>query len=325
MNIPTVQGNPMQTSMIQIEHSVSILNALSSPNAPLRASNATPSTVREDMTRRAVKEATVAPWVDFDLNTLTKTYKSLLAQQVMPPRGVKNGNFDIRTVHDATTMFIEHIVPRLENPISVGATFLGAQFTVRFPAVVVKVGNDVESYNPPLSFVTEDGSQTLLVGLVVHAKAWNSNKLLYRETAVSKRPILRIAKYCMLARTRYGFIMSTDGLVVVRISGDVFDTTAPLHVEWRAIPWVAQGPDGLTFCLSLWLLVMLDLDDLRLSTYPFYNDQFPPHIPPRRSLNVWVCCRTPKGFFYRHPSSGQRCAELPEGAEFEDSPNGTSS
>ncbi|KAH7244402.1 uncharacterized protein BKA55DRAFT_541307 [Fusarium redolens] len=331
MNIPTLRGTPVHTTVIQVEQIISIRDTLSISNANLLANRTASTSVNRDTTQQAITTASASRWADFSLEVLTEVYKNILDQMVMPPRGVRSGTFDIRRVQDATTMFIEHLSPPLEEPISRGAAFLGGQSNRQFPAVVVKVSNDiklnkgVETYNPPLSFVTGDGARTLVVGFFLHARAWNSNKLLHTETAMAKRPLLRIAKYCLLAHTRYGFIMTMDEIVVVRIKGTVFDTKAPCHVEWQAVPWVAQGPYELTVCLSMWSLVMLSLDDLRLSTSPSHYMPPPHHIPHPRSLNIWWHYQIPGGFFYRHPSSGQREADLPEGATFEEGPTETSS
>ncbi|CCT69071.1 uncharacterized protein FFUJ_08008 [Fusarium fujikuroi IMI 58289] len=327
MSLPTFQGTPMPDFSVHMKRSVSIRYALSQPNPALLGAEHAPSSTRGDTTRHAVKALSILKWTDFNIEVLEDLYKDMLSQMVLSPSGAKSGPFHLDNIEEAKKMFLEHLGPRLEDPIEQGAALLGSQFGHQFPAVVVKPGRSFDRQTPTLSYVAgnEPDARTLVVNICLHANAWHSSMIGGNKATIARRPLDRLAKYCLLARTRYGFLMSTKEIVVMRIRGKVFDTSMSCHVEWQAIPWSVNGPYELTACLSIWFLVMLSLDDLRLSGSPPHYLPPPYYLPAPRSLNVWARYQIPKGFFYRHPSSGQREAELPEGAEFEDSPHGTSS
>ncbi|KAF5679302.1 hypothetical protein FCIRC_6147 [Fusarium circinatum] len=320
MSLPTFQGPPVPAATLHLKPSVSIQHALSLPNATLFAAEHAPSTVRGDTTRHAVKALSILEWTDFNFEVLGNLYRDMLSQRVLLPDGAKNGPFYVDNIEEAKKMFLEHLGPRLEDPIQRGAALLGSQFGHQFPAVVVKPGRSFDKQTPTLSYVAgnEPDARTLVVNICLHAHTWHSNMIGGSKAAIARRPLDRLAKYCLLARTRYGFLMTTKEIVVVRIRGTVFDTSMSCHVEWQAIPWSAEGPHELTACLSIWSLVMLSLDDLRLSGSPPHYLTRPHYLPAPRSLTLWVRYEIPQGFFYRHPASGQREAKLPQGAEFQD-------
>ncbi|KAF4943219.1 hypothetical protein FGADI_13555 [Fusarium gaditjirri] len=327
MSLPTFQGTPVPAFTVHIHQSVSIRDALALPNATLFGPEHASSSIRADTTRHAVRALSISKWTNFDFEVLTELYKDMLNQMVPPPNGAKSGPFHVNIIEEAKKMFLEHLSPRLEEPIKQGAALLGSQFGHQFPAVVVKPGKSFDKQTPTLSYVAgnDPDGRTLVVNLCLHANAWRSSMISGNKATMARRPLDRLAKYCLLAHTRYGFLMTTEEIVVVRIRGTVFNTNMSCHVEWQAIPWSAQGPYELTACLSIWSLVMLSLDDLRMSGSPPHYLPLPRCLPDPRPLNLWWRCQIPKGFFYRHPSSGQREADLPEGSMFEDAPKDTSS
>ncbi|KAF9762348.1 hypothetical protein IL306_003446 [Fusarium sp. DS 682] len=171
-----------------------------------------------------------------------------------------------------------------------------------------------ERNKPTLSFKAGN-EKVLVVGNILHPGInWNSSQL-SGTRPMAKHPVNRIAKYCLLAKTRYGFILTTTELVVIRIRGTVFDTSEPCDVEWQSIAWAAHGEFELTTNLAIWWLVMLGLYD-QLST-----DSPHPSIPSARSLNLWWLRDNGQGgHFYEHHSSRQRALQLPNGAIAENAP-----
>jgi hypothetical protein len=80
-----------------------------------------------------------------------------------------------------------------------------------------------------------------------------------------KDPIIQVFTYCRRAKVRYGYIITQDELVVLRLfHGDKENpntlTRGPkpsLYVEYKSIPWANNLGDELTINLTLWCLHML--------------------------------------------------------------------
>lgn len=101
----------------------------------------------------------------------------------------------------------------------------------------------------------------LAVGDNKTSKSWNfAKKLGKRKTDTFMRPINQITTYCMLAETRYGWIMSDKELVCCRISyvNPPNDPNEKIwKVEYKIVPWGAAGSGALTVNLAIWWLGMM--------------------------------------------------------------------
>lgn len=78
-------------------------------------------------------------------------------------------------------------------------------------------------------------------------------------------PIIQVFTYCRRANVRYGYIVTQEELVVLRLFwGDENEPNRftegedqKLYLEYKSIPWVPKGGDELTVNLTLWCLHML--------------------------------------------------------------------
>ncbi|MCJ1396295.1 hypothetical protein MMC18_009184 [Xylographa bjoerkii] len=77
--------------------------------------------------------------------------------------------------------------------------------------------------------------------------------------------IIQVFTYCRRANVRYGYIVTQEELVVIRLfwgnkgEPNSFNATSDkrLYLEYKSIPWVNSGDDKLTINLTLWCLHML--------------------------------------------------------------------
>ena len=81
-------------------------------------------------------------------------------------------------------------------------------------------------------------------------------------------PINQVFTYCRRANVPYGYIITQEELVVLRLfNGDKHDPNlltgreSRTYVEWKAIPWANNADDELTVNLTLWCLHMLAARD----------------------------------------------------------------
>lgn len=80
-----------------------------------------------------------------------------------------------------------------------------------------------------------------------------------------KDPVIQVFTYCRRASVPYGYIITQEELVVLRLFyGDREDpniltegTKGCLYVEYKSVPWAKAADDGLTINLTLWCLHML--------------------------------------------------------------------
>jgi len=71
-------------------------------------------------------------------------------------------------------------------------------------------------------------------------------------------PLRQLATYCHRHHTRYGFIVTEEEVVVLRVA-DKDKSAKERHfvVEYKAVPWTEEGENKLTGCLAIWFLACL--------------------------------------------------------------------
>jgi hypothetical protein len=74
-------------------------------------------------------------------------------------------------------------------------------------------------------------------------------------------PINQVFTYCRRANVPYGYIITQEELVVLRLFHGDKDNPNRLSIEWKAIPWTNNTNDELTVNLTLWCLHMLAARD----------------------------------------------------------------
>lgn len=97
-------------------------------------------------------------------------------------------------------------------------------------------------------------------------------KLLHKVHDVTEKriqPLERLATYCRFGETRYGFIITQEELVAIRvrrldpalISGVLACDKPHAGIEYTSIPWDAFGPGKLTANLAIWALGCMGMND----------------------------------------------------------------
>ncbi|KAK0738491.1 hypothetical protein B0T18DRAFT_247810 [Schizothecium vesticola] len=102
------------------------------------------------------------------------------------------------------------------------------------------------------------------MGLSRPSISFQGRSLVNCPTAVTKEglwPMRQLANLCHMAKTRYGYIMTDEDLVVCRFyyPEDGMNQVNRLKVEIMAVPWTVHGEAQLTTDLALWWLCMLAL------------------------------------------------------------------
>jgi hypothetical protein len=265
---------------------------------------------------------TVLRWNDFNIQSLTEAYGDILSSnldirssesysdpiQISGPDSLKSAceSHVFRLIHQAIIRGTEDIVGRLEqrmpNVEYVQDDRIPHKYEYRY-----KSGLSVLLGNPSIS----TPPARLVVSCFYHASTWKSGYLLSKSPRpFHLLPLQRLAMYCLLADTRYGFIFTGLELVVVRVSGTIACPPAPCQVEWQSIPWSNSGPGVLTVKLSLWSLIMMSLHKEYRATCT------PERILP---LHLWWRYRNCEGrVVFRHHLSMREVFELPNGAVFQD-------
>ncbi|KAL8644767.1 MAG: hypothetical protein Q9210_007082 [Variospora velana] len=86
------------------------------------------------------------------------------------------------------------------------------------------------------------------------------------------RPIGQIYRYCIFANARYGYLITDEELVVVRIDLDSCNDKPATVVRYKSIPWRnhsdagAQDPELMTVNLALWILHFAAAWDSQITT-----------------------------------------------------------
>ncbi|KAM0550845.1 hypothetical protein ACHAPJ_008709 [Fusarium lateritium] len=244
--------------------SPTIEDVLSRPNPKLSATPSTSGITKVNVP--ILRWNDLSRWEDFNFQVLSDCFEDILKKHISPINYAQPGPFKIKTLTDLKDICTRNIFPLLDQPIAIGAAELGSRSNYTFPTIYTGRGQPLGRGHrlSALSFMTDfDNSPRthLVVSCVLLESQWNSNALSDEFPSIALEPIHRIATYCLLANTRYGFILTTQELVVIRVSGTAYKTNSPCRVEWQAIPWNASGPNVLTVTLALWCLVMMSLRD----------------------------------------------------------------
>ncbi|KAJ4209584.1 hypothetical protein NW759_013438 [Fusarium solani] len=216
----------------------SLQATLTKANPPIRDESSPSRTVPQDKTAAPVSCFEVSNWTEFNLETLVEAYGDILNEQVQI------------TNH-------RHIFPILQYTIEAGARHIGIRLGRHLPTSEFRPSLSLQGLCPAFTLLSGD-DEALLVSYVQYAKQWNSSDVLGTSTS-AKYPIGRLVTYCRTAGTRYGFVLTSNEVVVVRVSKA--GTPRAFHVEWQAIPWGASGDSALTVNLALWFLAMMSLND----------------------------------------------------------------
>ena len=70
-------------------------------------------------------------------------------------------------------------------------------------------------------------------------------------------PLRQVATYCSKTERRYGYLITDQELVVIRITKTSSKSKSVNVLEYRSISWNGDTTDGMTMNLALWLLHML--------------------------------------------------------------------
>ncbi|UPK95959.1 hypothetical protein LCI18_006894 [Fusarium solani-melongenae] len=229
---------------------------LTKANPPIRDESTPSGTVFQDRVGEPMSCLELSNWTEFNLETLIDAYGDILNEQVRVTNHAPAEMPSIRSFADLKTVAQRHIFPTLQDTMQAGARQIGIRLGRHLPT---------PEFHPSLSFqgpcaaftLLSGNGDALLVGCVQHAKQWNSSDLLVSDSA--KYPISLLVRDCRVAGTRYGFVLTSNEIVVVRVSRA--DTRRAFHVEWQAIPWGATGNSALTVNLALWFLAMMSLND----------------------------------------------------------------
>lgn len=122
---------------------------------------------------------------------------------------------------------------------------------------------------PDMAIFLKDGtrhtSTVLVAGDNKCGSKWNSESLTPSQVKPPiwpLWPIRQVVTYCIYGKTRYGYIMTTSELVVMRVSKNPSTSDNIKYiVEWTEIPWSNSGEGTLTINLAIWWLGMLGLAD----------------------------------------------------------------
>ncbi|KAF5614195.1 uncharacterized protein FSUBG_75 [Fusarium subglutinans] len=306
-------SSPVHPFALSNHQEISIRQALAARNLRLEL-DGIPRTLwgRETVFQLDPASIQLSRWSDFSFEVLSTAYRDVLMASVAPPVGVRQAPAQIKDTDSIRHMFQQHVAPRLKNPIDKGLEILRDR--LRSPVKAVEIVPEhrlVRNRKSAITFRDEDSGNLLVVSCVLHASTWRSSVLLLPADEYTLLPICRIATNCLFSKTRYGFILSTDEVVVVRVSGTPGETglSDSCLVEWQSVPWSAEGPGVLTVAMALFCLTMMSL-------HPQHQSVCPPGAA--RPLNFWWRSQSPvRAPTYAHHLSLQE-SHLPAGAAVED-------
>ncbi|KAJ4327421.1 hypothetical protein N0V84_002193 [Fusarium piperis] len=277
---------------------------LTQANLPIRDESKPPKNMPLDRTAAHTSSFEVSNWTEFNFETLMEAYGDILSEQVQAMSHAPTGLPSIRRLADLKTVGQTYLFPTLQYTLDAGARHIGIRLGHHLPRFEFLPSQPLGGLRPAFT-LSSDSQDILVVSCVQFAKQWNSSDLL-DTSGSAKHPIGRLVTYCKAAGTRYGFVLTSSEVVVVRVS--MVASSRNFHVEWQAIPWGASGEQTLTVNLGLWFLAMMSLngDHRRLCCLT--------ELVP---LNVWSRSVDSDGrIVYQHHLSMRKRFDLPAGGVY---------
>lgn len=252
----------------------------------------------------------VSRWEDFNLFNVTSAFGDILACEAYdglhPFSLIPPGNLASLSTFDLT-----YFRQRLQSPMEVGLRVLAERSGRNGLTVATRQYQQLPGgFKPALGFVLPGNPEVSLAsGLVRVSAAWGFDHIVTRANKNWDNPLHQLAIYSHYGRTRYGFVLTNEEVVVVR---NFSENGLDFGIECQTIPWSASGENTLTVCLAVWALVMMALNDDHRAVRS-RNDTLP--------LNFWLRGQDADGrVFYKHHLSLRETPVLPVGAVVMDMP-----
>lgn len=152
----------------------------------------------------------------------------------------------------------------------------------------------------------DDENRIIAVCGDTKCSSWcSSNRMTTRSRADWIFPLRRVLTCCVNNKTRYGYILTSEEVVVFRVYEDRSTPPSPWRIQHAAIPWENAGESTLTVNLAIWALAMMSLNE---GHRPIRSlDQTLP-------LNVWWE-HDGASPAYEHHLSGRKVSETLERAD----------
>lgn len=275
----------------------------------------------------------VKPWEDLTLENLEKTYKDVLLNMMDKPKILNAGEisperldlYEEESVKTLAEQWNEKVVQHVlrgtqellhrklpEGPFGDGQIY----FRKNHGQGHITSQNGRPQKPDWCVYQKKDGWGTkpcpnLLPGDIKPAKKWKSEWITSSDSTMRRKADLvlnQITKYMYLGGKRYGFILSEEELVAVRLSMFTRDTEAlqelaqddsaaaahmigsfqnlddksdedfadaqrrqGRYLEYCGIPWDASGEDSFTVNLTLWWLTVLAMQDASIKSVGDYT------------------------------------------------------
>ena len=305
---------------------MSILDCLTQPNPILRENppKSNKNTFSNDFVELDVNQ--IGEWDDFTYENLTAAFSDLLAMTVVVKDiaiSDDDSQCSISNEDGVDYVMDNYSTKSLRKPIKVATEVLHKRFDasmyplsfhgrrsgyqIQNPSAP---GDDRRAFKPDWVIYQRYGErEASVIGDSKLCYKWKSSDLgKYHNMSASQAknfmmPLRQIATYCYHSHTPYGFLITSDELVVVKLHGWVKSLTSASNnkqgtVQYRSIKWSENGPGRLTVHLAIWFLTMVALS----SRGPL--DDFAMGNVQNLNLGVFWPIRNFGYDVYFHPSSG---------------------
>ena len=253
-------------------------------------------------------------WEDFEFKSLQAIYDGQL-QEILNRRFILQEfsaipQFPFREIHDEDSLesllikwnqsIVSHALSNAQDHLNNGqendTIYMVKGGQAKYP-------DDSSRYRPDWGAVKRTANcttkpETILPGETKLSQKWSSRKIklgpVYEDYETTKwlPPVSQIFSYCVRSNSRYGYLITDEELVVVRIreeprtdsqsavdtheSIESSDSTCARYIgilEYQAIPWTKDTTSedekckGMTMNLALWWLHMMAAEDSSIKTH----------------------------------------------------------
>lgn len=300
------------------------IELLTAPNPVLDLKRQPRGAVTSNYHYENIKSNQILPWRDFSFQNIKAAYGHLfeLGPFTSDALDVKGSPARVERESDIDNITFGWCQQICRLPIKAGAErtqrILGLEtidVSIRQQGMTSQdSGSDGAKKKPDWSVFLNNGSdkRTLLV--------WGENKCSSKWSSDRTQcpdenwiwPWRQLLTYCANSNVRYGFLLTPEELVVVRVYRVGTDPETRWWLQYKSIPWADRGRNMMTVNLAIWSLTMMSVNE----GHRFI--QSPEWTLP---LTVWWVDVDRRGVAtYEHHLSGYTTSSKPSNADIRKRP-----
>lgn len=301
-----------------------VIELLSLANPRLELGQQPQGSVTRDTAYQRLENEHILPWDDFTYTNISEAYGHLfdLGPVESEAMNIRGTPARIEREDHVDNITASWNWPICRMPIKTGARVIQQDLGLEYKEISMKMKSSssiditakaVKRMPDWSIFETESDSDKrniLVWGDNKCSSKWTSDEIDCSEENWLW-PWRQMVTYCANNNVRYGFILTPEELVALRLYR-VSNTPLPWRLQYASVPWESSGQEIMTVNMAIWALAMMSLNE---GHRPIQSLEWT--LP----LNVWWEDKDKRETVYVHHLSGREKRKRPQGADVRTRPD----